>query len=214
MTTIYISVIALSFLSSLVSFRLDYAFHLKIFSLLLGLTLITELLAVHGLHLLSLKSNLPIYNTFVLVEFWIYVWFFSRILRNKKILLLTKWFLILFPFLWLITIVFIFGINNWNSYIIITGSAFTVFLSVYYYYELFTSAELVTLTKKPEFWIATGLIIFYAGNLPFTGMLNYLASNYKELAIKLVTVLRVLIIVMYSLFIYAYLCPINIRKFL
>ena len=209
---LYIIFIGLAFISSLISFRLDYSIHLKIFSVLLGLTLVNELLAVYGLVLVNLKTNLPIYNIFILIEFWVFGWFFYQIISNKKVKLFIKIFLILFPIFWIVAVFYLFGFNSWNSYVIITGSAFTIFLSAFYYYELFTSQKLLMLTRLPEFWIATGLIIFYSGNLPFTGMLNYLSINYRDLAIQLLTVLRILIIIMYSIFTYAFLCPIITRK--
>ena len=209
---LYIIFIGLAFISSLISFRLDYSIHLKIFSVLLGLTLVNELLAVYGLVLVNLKTNLPIYNIFILIEFWVFGWFFYQIISNKKVKLFIKIFLILFPIFWIVAVFYLFGFNSWNSYVIITGSAFTIFLSAFYYYELFTSQKLLMLTRLTEFWIATGLIIFYSGNLPFTGMLNYLSINYRDLAIQLLTVLRILIIIMYSIFTYAFLCPIITRK--
>ncbi len=107
---------------------------------------------------------------------------------------------------------FIFGITKWNSYVVIAGSFFIICFSAAYYYQVFTQDELARLDNSPEFWIATGLIIFYACNLPYMGMLNFLVKNYLGLAIKFLSILKILNVIMYSIFIYAFLCRIIIKK--
>jgi hypothetical protein len=212
--TVYIIILSISFLSSLISFKLHYPFHLKLFSILLGITLLVEYFASFGLHFLKTKSNIPLYNAFMLVEFEVYAWYFLQIIRFPLIKKVIAAFLILFPLFWVTTVFFIFGIEHWNSYLVIAGSAFTVFLSGIFYYQLFTASELTKLTKSPEFWIATGLIVFYTCNLPFLGMFNFLTRNYETLAYKLEDVLQLLDAVMYSTFIYAFLCRMtNIARF-
>ena len=203
---IYIVILAISFLSSLLSFRLDYPFHLKLFSVLLGITLLVEYFASFGLHLLNTKSNIALYNSFMLVEFEGFAWYYLQIIKFSSIKKIVIIFLYLFPLFWLITVFFIFGINHWNSYLVIAGSSFTIFLSGIFYYQLFTASELIKLTKSPEFWIATGMMIFYSCNLPFLGMFNFLTKSYATLAYKLESILQVLDAVMYSIFIYAFLC--------
>jgi hypothetical protein len=142
----------------------------------------------------------------MLLEFEGFALYYLQIIKFPSIKKIIIIFLCLFPLFWLITVFFIFGITHWNSYLVIAGSAFTIFLSGIFYYELFTASELIKLTKSSEFWIATGLIIFYSCNLPFLGMFNFLTKNYDTLAYKLETILQVLDTVMYSLFIYAFLC--------
>lgn len=212
---LYILFIAIAFIFSLSSFRLNYPLHLRVLSLLLGIDLLAECLAVFGgAKLFHLKNNLPIYNFFLLIEFWMYAFYFKKIITSGLIKRAINFFLILYPFFWIITVYFLFGIDRWNSYIIIVGSCTTILLSAAYYYELFNSPKLIHLSKHPEFWIATALIIFYACNLPYMGMFNFLTKNYSDLAYDLLIVLRILNIVMYSLFAYAYLCTIITRKYL
>jgi hypothetical protein len=204
---IYISIVALAFLSSLISFKLDYPIHIKIFSILLGITLINEILANFFLKSIHLKSNNPIYNVFMLIEFWIYGLYYRYIIINKIIKIIITFFLFLFPAFWVITIFYLFnGLIYWNSYLIIVGFSATVIWSLLYCYQLFTSVQLVKFRKQSEFWIALGLIIFYTCNLPYLGMYNFLATNYSALAEQLKKVLQPTDCLMYSLFIYAYLC--------
>ena len=160
----------------------------------------------------SHRSNVPLYNTFMLVEFWVYAFYFRWIILSTAIRKIINFFLLLFPIFWAIVVFGAFGIDKWNSYVAIIGSFFTICFSVSYYYQLFTQKDLVRLDITPEFWIATGLIIFYACNLPYVGMLNFLVKNYLLLARQLLTVLGILNIIMYSIFIYAFVCRIIIKK--
>ena len=208
---IYISTVALAFLSSLLSFWLDYPFHLKLFSVLLGLTLLTEICAKFLLHWFRLESNYPIYNIYILIQDSFYAVYFMLIISSsiaKKVII---FFLILFPAFWIATTFFILGANAWNSYAIMLGDIFIVYFSVIYLYELFVSEKLVKLHLSPEFWIATASVIYFSSELPLTGMLNYMATNYPEQTLVLFKILQLLNIIMYSIFIYAFLCRVKIN---
>jgi hypothetical protein len=205
----------IAFACSLINFRL-HAVHLKIFSVLLGIDLLNELLASFGMSYLrawyGLKSNLPIYNSFILVEFMMYAMFFFYIVEIKWFRKFIITFMMLFPLLWLISVFYIFGISGWNSYIQVAGSTFTILASIVFLYQLYTQEELVSLSRNTEFWISVSLLVFYICNLPYTGMLNYLIKNYEPLAVEFAHILTLLNIVMYSIIIYAFLCRIKTTK--
>src|ERR1700753_1543049 len=114
----------LSFLSSLLSFRLDYPLHLKVFSLLLGCTVLDELGARFLTRQLNI-SNVGWYNVFMGIEAWAYALYYSLILENRKLKTVIRLFLCLFPVFWFIVVFGIFGFSNWNSYLAVTGSLFT-----------------------------------------------------------------------------------------
>lgn len=207
----YILLITLFFAAgcSLIKFRL-HPIHLKIFSILLIIDLFNELLATKGLHFLMdtfhVKNNLIVYNTFVLIQFTAYAIYFFEVIQFKWFKKICIAFLLLFPVLWIVTVWYVFGIYNWNSYIHVAGSAFTIIACAVFFYQLYAGDELVSLSRNTEFWITAALFIFYTSNLPYTGMLNYLISNAFNVAESLGYVLRLLNIVMYSIIIYAFLC--------
>jgi hypothetical protein len=178
---------------------------------LLGVTAINEI-GAWFLPAIPHIKNVAWYNIFMGVEFLMYACYYLQIIRNKAVRLIIKVYIGLFAVFWFIAVFWVFGIKTWNSYVAICGGIGTTLLSVYYYYQLFTEKELVKLSKSSEFWIATGLIIFYSCNLPYTGMLNFLVKNYLPLAQKLLFVLQVLNILMYFMFIYAFLCRISTTK--
>lgn len=212
MTTLF-----LAFVSSIIRFRF-HPMHLKIISVLLAIDLVNELLASVGMPFLrshfQLQGNNAIYNSFVLIEFTVYAVYFLQIIRLRSFRKIIIGFIILFPVLWIVSVFFIFrSINVWNSYIHVAGSAFTIIACAIYFYQLYTEDDVESLTRNTEFWIATALFIFYTCNLPYTGMLNYLTTNYMDVAENLSFVLQMLNIVMYSFIIYAFLCrPISTTR--
>jgi hypothetical protein len=202
----YLVFIGIAFLSSLNAFRLDFPLHLKVFSVLLGLDFLVEFSATVIVNLFHIRTNVPLYNCFMLVETMTYAWFFRTILTSRLLKGLIGGYLILFPIFWVIIVFFVFGISSWNSDVYIVESLFTVCMAAIFYYQLFTAPTLIRLTTSPEFWIATGLIIFYTCNLPYLGMLNFITKDYLSLAKGLLTLLQILNIIMYSLFTLAFLC--------
>ena len=142
----------------------------------------------------------------MLGEFTCYAYFFYLLIKLHWLKKMAVIFICTFPLFWFIAVFSLFGLKNWNSYVYIVGSLFIMLFVIGYYYQLITNEEVKRLTNNSEFWIATGLIIFFAGNLPYLGMYNFLIKNYSDLADSLSTILRLLNIMMYSLFAYAYIC--------
>src|SRR5690606_29094274 len=122
-------------------------------------------------------------------------------------------FLFLYPVVWYFIVFFLYKIDEWNSLVFVTGASFTIFVSILYCYQSFIAEEIIQFRYYSEFWIAIGLLIFYASATPYMGMFNYLTRTHHELALVLKTLLRISNIIMYSLFTYAYVCQMtNIRK--
>ena len=199
LTYIYLSTVLIGFLSSLVSFRLDMPFHLKFFSVLLGLTFLVEVVAGVVVVMLFHHRNLWVYNVFTLVEFWAYGYYYYRLIRVKALKRIIYCFLVTFPIFWAMTVILRFGLTQWNGYVLTAGSFFSVLFALMYYYQLISAPEVVALRKLPEFWIATGMMIFYLGALPYFGALNFLLTNFPALSRSFLGVYKVLDSLMYSL---------------
>ena len=205
---VYILAILIAFLSSLISFRLDFPVHFKIFSFLLALTFLVEFFVGFVVKVFHFKNNFWVYNAFSLVEFWTFGYFYYQVIRIKLLRRIIFLFLVIFPIFWLITVFFLFGFNIWNSYVIIVGSFFSILFAIMYYCQVVTAREIQSLRNLPEFWIATGMLIFYLGALPYFGTLNFLIGHYLQVAQSLLKVLVVLDTLMYAMFAYGFLCRI------
>lgn len=206
-----LTIVVLAFFTSLLSFKFDYPYHLKVFSVILGFTFLNEtgswfITAVLG------KKNVSWYNIFMGIEFCLYAWYFRLIIVGKTLRRFITALSILFIVFWFYAVFRIFRLSVWNSYVAIAGSTFVICLCILYGYQLFTNKMLVWLKNHAEFWICVGLFIFYSCNLPFLGMLNFLNTKYPDMARNLLNVLQSLHILMYSLFIYAFICLIPSKK--
>jgi hypothetical protein len=207
---IYIAVIGISFLVSLTVFRYGGPLYLKIFCVLLGLTFAAEIIAVYVNKIFKLGIRNLTYNVFMPVEFCLYVVCFRYLLPNKKTL--TAILFILIILIWVVSTVVESNLRVWNSYIANAGCCCAIILAACYYIQLLTIREPVKLQSQPAFYIATGMLLFYSCQLPFLGTINYVAKHYPILSRHLLAVLRIVIIVTYSLFTYAYICHLNQRK--
>lgn len=209
---IYIAFILLAFLSSLVSWRLGLPVHLKIFSCLLGLNFLVEFFAAVIAPAYHLRPRSAVYNVFFLVQFWTYGYYYYRLIRVKLLRRLILFFLLLFPVFWAATVFFLLGFNRWDSYLLIVGSFFSIVLSLFYYYQLIIDQDLPPLRQLPEFWIATGMLLFYLGALPYFGTLNFLV-NHNLLAGRgaLVNTVRLLDILMYGAIAVGFACRWPVR---
>lgn len=202
LTYVYLSAVLLAFVSSLICFRLDLPRHLKIFSLLLGLTLVVEIWAFYSSH------NYRIYSIFAPIEFWVYGYFYYQVIHRRIARKVIFFFLLIFPIFSIINLLSVFSSGGWMTYIIIAGSFFSVVFALMYYYQLVTGHDIPSLRNVPEFWIATGMLIFYLGSLPFLGPLEFIMNLYMTVAETLEEVLKVLDTIMYTLFTVGFLCQI------
>jgi hypothetical protein len=211
MLDIYMIVLSLCFLCSLVSWKYGYAWHMKLFSILLGITVITESLAII-VHKQFHRPNHAIYSWFMLFEYCLYALFFRLLLRHRRARRAIDIFLLVFPLAWAATTFLVFRLQGWNSYIILLGNVFTIILGLIFFYELFTSEELRNFVEIPEFWIVAATVSYSCCEIPITGMLNYLAVNYESVALKLKIVLQALNILLYLIIMVAFLLPLLIRR--
>lgn len=204
---IYLIILGIATTCSLLSMRWRKDHSTEIIAILLGASLLTEILAGYCLGLLRLSSNYPVYTTFLLFQYILYTLYFRSIYLSPKNRRIAAYLTLLLPLIWAYTTFRIFGIMGWNSYFIMIGDTFTVLMSACYFYEVFTSDDLIDLKTSREFWIAAGIFIYSCCELPITGILNYLANNYPVLTMDLYNVLQSLNILMLLIFIYAFLCP-------
>ncbi len=207
--SIYVCTIGLAFVSSLVVFlKPQQPVHLKVFSILLGITLFVELWASRLVMFFPFKSNFTIYYFFFPVEIIAYAWFFLRIIESRALRKLVKWLVLLFLLYWLGILAFAFKVKEWNSYVFILGYSICIFLSVIYFYEVMQSEKPVRLHRQTEFWIAAGMLLFYLCFLPYFGALNFLNKNSWVFSRSLLNVSIVADTFMYISFTYSFLCRI------
>lgn len=90
-----------------------------------------------------------------------------------------------------------------------------LFICIYvvlYLLELYRKDVIVILNKNPHFWISIGNLIFFSGCMFIMGFSNYLRGNNHALYARLVYINYFLNLLLYSLYIKAFLCKSETKK--
>jgi hypothetical protein len=99
-----------------------------------------------------------------------------------------------------------FQLGNKNSAtdIFLILAILVTILMLYYFWYIISSKDIIVLSKEPIFWIATGSLFFYTGNIVATGFFHRIAHASTELARMLYKLNHVLGVVLYILCIIAF----------
>jgi hypothetical protein len=200
----------LAFLISLVGFK-KRPLHLRFFSLFLLFTFLVDLGAWY-IYKYERLSNQWLYNIAHVPVFEFFAWFFLQVIRSENIKKLIRIFMYFFPVLAIGNILFGQGFYTFNTYTYIAGGVSAVSMAIAYFTQLLNPTEYFDISKDPVFWICTGIIFFYVGDIPYSGMINYLWYNHNTIAVNYRKILTILNILMFLLFSMAFLCRSSPQK--
>ncbi len=207
LTKIYLVTLLVSSLIALYHFK-KLPGHLQLFSILILSTFAVEFIG----YFLVRTNNAWMFNIFTVIEFVLYLSIFRHIIHSnsqKKLLLALT---ISYVVASLANMLFFQGFFKFNNYSYSYGCMLVCAAVVMYFFQLLHYSNPQPLTHLPMFWIGTGLLIYYACNFFYMGLVNYLISVSLELATELFTLIAVLNIIMYSLFSAGIVCSITQRK--
>ena len=212
----YMIPMLLSAIFSLRSLGLRWPKPFKIISIFLLVTLIIEVFAIAWewkLHKYWHYNgyNLWIYNIAVPIRYTLLWLFFYQIMESDIIKSLIRWFIIFFIILAFIDYAFIQMPNNANTISLITANIITVLVSLSFFRQLLQSPRITRLTSNPLVWISLGVFIYHSGSLPFFISLNYIIVDPVRRT-SFLHINQALNIIMYSLFLIAFLCKPYPRK--
>lgn len=180
---------------------------LKAFCPFLSISIIVEVIGVY----LSERSihNIPLYNVFGLVEFCFYIWVLRELISGEKVKKLIFGLLIIFPTVSILDMTVIQGINSFNSVTYSLGCLFTIFLSMFYFLELFRKDENFRLNTNPAFWICTALLFYYSVSFPVFVSANLMKNFTPKIGNYIAYAVMILNIIFYSLFCVAFYCQLK-----
>jgi len=209
---VYFYFIIASFLVSLLLYKQSgTSGYLKLFSPFLGITLLVD---GYGLYLSDQGHNTYIlYSFFTALEFVFYLYVLSCIINNAKMRLAIRYILVINAFIALTNTLFIQK-DRFNSITYSFSCLLIVFFCIYYFLEIFRYPKSVNLVKEPSFWICSGLLFYYCCSFPLLGLTTFLTTIPKVLLRNIFFLLNVMNILLYTLFIIAFLCSVRIRKYI
>ncbi len=171
----------LLFIPVVISF---YRFHqrsieMRALSLFVYLMLFFEVVG----HILS---NLGMPNLFIIhiytpVEFYFYCFIFSKQIVPPLPKSFFKGLLYAFGAIALLNMLFIQGFAQFNSYTRVLESLIFISFSVVLLFQLFRQEESVPFQRKPLFWFACGILLYFSGNLFVFIFSNFLLQYYTQL---------------------------------
>lgn len=129
------------------------------------------------------NNNFWIYNIFH-VFYYIYLAnIYYHTLTSENIKMVIPLFYVTFLLFAIFNTLFLQGMHSLQTYTLVLGGSFMIFLAGAYFWELFTSTENESITRDPFFWFSFGYILYFGGTVPFLGMFNYLSNNFYEFTV-------------------------------
>lgn len=122
------------------------------------------------------QSNHFIANIYLPISFTCYFLLFYKALETKKIKTIVFGCFIIYLLFVFYDIFFINGFYYFNSYSYSVGSILILLCCLLYLMWLFSSDSLINYFRIPMFWIATGLLFYFVGNLVQMSLFRYILS--------------------------------------
>lgn len=153
------------------------------------------------------QPNVWLYNFSIPVEYLFFGLVFFINLRSLSNRYLARWFLILFSGFAIFNIAFIQGLGKFNSNIVLVGSFFMILLSSIMLFEIYSKDQASTIWIESLFWIASGVLLFNAGEFTYNLLSHYLINKEIDKAAQFfASINNKLIFVLYSCLTIGFVC--------
>ncbi len=180
---------------------------LKYFLLLLWYITLTELFGgymVKSKFLVYIDENGLIYNWWIhnirrFFTFLVLYYIYYRLLKTEAYKKWVKVFAIFFAIIYILNYIFLQDfIKEIPEIPQVLGSIFLIISILFYFIELLKSEKIMVFHRLLPFWISVGLILFYAGTIPF--MLKWNGYMLIPGVHDLFLIVYILAITMYLIF--------------
>lgn len=208
---VYLVILSASFIASFLSWK-TLPGRFRLFSLMLGVTLIIESFAFYYLFYAKVPTQF-MYHFYLPLTYGILAYIYAG---NVQAAWLKKLILVSIPgfaALHLYLTLFVQKLHAVNSYAVVVASFLIVALALQFFFQLLQQEESsVPLLRNPLFWISSGNLIFYAGVFFLMGLLNFIMRELPDLAPKLMYINYSLNYILYTLYSIGFLCTIRNRR--
>jgi hypothetical protein len=141
-----------------------------------------ELLSRILLHL-KFQNTLPFLHVYTVIEFgiiWLFYFRFFKLFYSSKAMKVLLAFFVSFG---LFNALFLQDINTFNTYPKGLQCIIMIALSLLTYNKILIELDTRYPTKQPVFWINTGILFYFSGNLVVFLLSNYISKNNHLLLI-------------------------------
>lgn len=162
----------------------------KYFLYFLWFTLLFEIIGAVMRYVFEWKT-LWYYNFYILISFLFYYYWYYTIIQSKSI----KNIVLIFSVLFLGVALYNLFFQSWfeyHQYTFIAGALLTLGCTIFHFWQLLHSDEILEVKYKLSFWISTGLLLFNIGMVPFMLLshhLNFTGNSYYLILITLNVIL-------------------------
>lgn len=150
---------------------------------------------------MRVKNNVPIVHLYTLLEFNVIALFYLVYFRGFYGRLLVPGMMLIFTVLVVLNSVFLQPLFSYNTYARSLEGVLVIALSLLGYYKLLAELPTKRLDQSPIFWINTGLLLYFAGNLFFFVLGNALLKEPNQSFSLMAWGLSTLLMVLMHLFI-------------
>ncbi len=148
---------------------------------------------------LILKTdNVWLYNIYILISYLFYFSWYYKILKNKPL----KQTTLVFTFFFIIFDFYSFIVEDPKEHHInafIFGAVINLICTIMFFYELLSSKKIINLECTLSFWIATALLLFNIGMIPFMIYTETLIRSDQKLYNIILISLNVILYTCYSI---------------
>ena len=125
-----------------------------------------------------------VYNFLYTIQFIVISIFFYYQANSSVIRKVILYFLFIFPLFVFVNAIWFQNFFTLQTFSYVFGGSFVILLSVSYLWQLYVSEETHSIFRDPVFWFSLAWLLNFAVTVPFFGMLNYLNSNFPDLALN------------------------------
>ncbi len=152
-----------------------------------------------------------LYNTYYLIVFSYLMFLFRNYVTNKKHKKAILLFICIYILAFLVNGFFQNYLIEYSRTPYIIGASFLVISVIFYYIDILNSEKVLYVNKNLLFWISTGVLIYYSGNIPYKIVRSY-AKQLVDVPIEFL-VLCILTIVMNICFIIGFIWGNNKQQY-
>lgn len=197
--------------SSALYFQPEKDLYLRLFPWFLVLTAVgvgsISYLSYRGMH------NLVVFNLLTIFQVSFYFFVLYRLLNNRIAKKAALYLIFLYPLAAAYDLLFVQK-GNFHSITYSLGGLLVVTLCVFYFLELFQRQQAGNLLRRPDFWICSGLLVYFTCTFPIYGLLNFLIRTSPFILKNIGNLFTLLDILLFTSFAIAFLCRLRTRKLL